>query len=170
MIAMRRLLLVLLLPLLSACGSGEQDEGAPQKKSEPAVVRSELVAPAPAPATPAPEVKAPPLPEPKPQAQTAAPSVPAKPAAPAARPAEKVTRTPPKTKLDLSLPAELAAQLNAEDQAVEERLAPILPPMFEEKAPSLDPFQLSGKLITSDRGDDYWDSVEGAELQFEFRR
>ena len=44
-----------------------------------------------------------------------------------------------------------------------------LPPLFVEKPAEPGPYQLNGRLITNDRVDDYWDSVEGAELQIEFR-
>lgn len=48
--------------------------------------------------------------------------------------------------------------------------APLLPPLFVEKTAPSSPFQLHGKLITSERGDDYFESVEGAQLQFEFKQ
>lgn len=47
---------------------------------------------------------------------------------------------------------------------------PLLPPMFGDKDKTEGPFQLNGKLITNERGDDYWESVEGAQLQFEFKQ
>jgi len=47
---------------------------------------------------------------------------------------------------------------------------PLLPPLFVEKTEPESPFQLNGKLITNERGDDYWQSVEGAQLQFEFKQ
>ncbi|WP_244216289.1 hypothetical protein [Phytopseudomonas daroniae] len=166
---MRYLLPILFAFLLSACGSDEQGGDVPRKNSEPAVVTRE-------PANPVePPAKAPtPVEESAPKSQ---PPVPRKAApdkaverAKAEKKPQKVVQAPPKTKLDLSLPPELAAKLEAEDQAAKDGLAPILPSFFEEKKPSLNPFQLSGKLITGETGDDYWDSIEGAELQFEFRR
>jgi hypothetical protein len=42
--------------------------------------------------------------------------------------------------------------------------------MFGEKPEVQSPFQISGRLINNERVDDYWDSIEGAEVQFEFRR
>ena len=48
--------------------------------------------------------------------------------------------------------------------------APLLPPLFVEKTEPSSPFQLHGKLITNERGDDYFESIEGAQLQFEFRQ
>ncbi len=76
----------------------------------------------------------------------------------------------PKAKLDLSLPRDLADQLEPGDviDALSEQ--PLLPQMFVEKPAPESPFQLNGKLITNEREDDYWRSVEGAELQFEFKR
>ena len=168
MTASRYLLSILLVSLLAACGPGDKDEAVPQKDSEPAVVQREAkpetppAKPQQAPVQPAPEAE--PVKEPTPA-----------PSKPAAKPKtekspEKVAQIPPRTKLDLSLPAELAAQLDAEDRAVEAGLEPLLPAFFEEKKPSLNPFQVSGKLLTGQNGEDYWDSVEGAELHFEFRR
>jgi hypothetical protein len=47
----------------------------------------------------------------------------------------------------------------------------LLPPLFEEKPAPESPFQLNGKLITNDNiQGDYWDSVEGAQLNFEFKQ
>lgn len=74
----------------------------------------------------------------------------------------------PQVKLDLRLPAELVEQM--EFEPLEELPAePLLPPLFVEKPSEPGPFQLNGRLITNDQNVDYWDSVEGAELQFEFR-
>lgn len=170
MTAMRYLLPILFAFLLSACGSDEQGGDVPRKSSEPAVVTREPAAnpvvepPAKAPAPV--EESAPKSQPPVPQKATPDKAVER---AKAEKP-QKVVQAPAKTKLDLSLPPELAAKLEAEDQAAADGLVPILPSFFEEKKPSLNPFQLSGKLITGETGDDYWDSIEGAELQFEFRR
>lgn len=101
---------------------------------------------------------------------------PAPPAVPRARPeaarpeAKMADRMLPKAKLDLSLPPELIDRLNAEDSAGKGALAPLLPALFEGKGPAANPFQLSGRLITDEGDEDYWNSVEGAELQFEFKR
>ena len=73
-------------------------------------------------------------------------------------------------RLDLSLPTELVEQLNAEAPATPATLAPLLPPLFEQKQQALSPFQLSGRLLTNDADEDYLESVEGAELKFEFKR
>ncbi|PZW70013.1 hypothetical protein F471_01349 [Pseudomonas sp. URMO17WK12:I1] len=178
---MRYLLLPLCLAvLLSACGSDEQGKDVPRKNAEPAVA----VEPAQVPAKPAEQ-----SPEPAPQAAPAAPTQAAEPQteavqkpAPAepkktaqrakaqSKPAQKMAHEAPKTKLDLSLPPELAAALDAEDKAAKDGVAPILPAFFEERKPSINPFQVSGKLLTGELGSQTWDSVEGAQLQFEFRR
>lgn len=172
----------LLLPLcvavlLSACGSDEQGKDVPRKNSEPAVA-VEPAKPAqpveksePPAAQEAPAVK-PQAAEPQPEAvQKPAPAEPKK-TAQRAKPdkAQKVVQTPPKTKLDLSLPPELAAALDAEDKAASDGVPPILPSFFEEQKSSPNPFQVSGKLLTGELGSEYWNAVEGAELQFEFRR
>ncbi|WP_147411122.1 hypothetical protein [Pseudomonas cavernicola] len=76
----------------------------------------------------------------------------------------------PKTKLDLRLPSDLVGELEpgkSVDQPINQSL---LPPLFVEKPPAQGPFQLNGRLITNDREQDYWQSVEGAELQFEFKQ
>ncbi|UVE16272.1 hypothetical protein NVV93_11635 [Pseudomonas sp. LS44] len=75
----------------------------------------------------------------------------------------------PQATLDLRLPKELVDSLEHEVPVPEEP-KPLLPPMFAPKEPSEGPFQLNGKLITNDREDDYLRSVEGAELQFEFKQ
>lgn len=74
----------------------------------------------------------------------------------------------PPVKLDLRLPAELVEQMEFEPlEALPTE--PLLPPLFTEKPTEPGPFQLNGRLITNEQSEDYWDSVEGAELQFEFR-
>lgn len=166
MTLMRYLPLLLLIPLLSAC----------EPKVEPAKVAVEkpdssaAVAPPPV-AAPPPAVLAPAA------VAKAAPARPTPPAAAAgARPkaaqAEggEADQGQARTKLDLSLPPELAEQLRAEDSGAETALAPLLPPLFEQKRPVLNPFQLSGRLLTNDGDEDYWNSVDGAEVQFEFKR
>ncbi|UCJ15886.1 hypothetical protein K5Q02_18950 [Pseudomonas sp. MM211] len=173
---MRYLLPILFAVLLSACGSDEKGGEMPRKNSEPAVAASQPASkpaePAKQPAKAAVEEVAPP----QPAAETvdkAEPAVPAKKAAERVKTEkkpQKVVQAPPKTKLDLSLPKELAAQLDAENRAADDGLPPILPAFFEEKKPSLNPFQLSGKLLTGESGTEFSNSVEGAELHFEFRR
>lgn len=73
--------------------------------------------------------------------------------------------TPP---LDLSLPPELLEQPLAELESTE--LESLLPPLFGEKNEPPSPLQISGRLISNEKEEDYWDSIEGAELQFEFRQ
>ncbi len=187
--------LPLLLGLLAGC---EQDAPPPQKppaspppvtevaKPEPAAPARE--APVAKPASepprvaseaPKPVAKAESKPEAKSQAKPQAkPKAEAKPVAKAAQPAtspagnaRKPEKTElPKAQLDLRLPRHLVEKL--EPEIVEERKAeePLLPPMFTEKAPEQGPFQLNGKLLTNEKEDDYWRSVEGAELQFEFKQ
>lgn len=179
--------LLLFLGLLAGC---EQEAPPPQKPpaSPPPVTQAEKPAPAalakeaPAakPASEAPKVASEtPKPAAKPEQKPAAkPKADAKPVAKAAQPAtspagnaRKPEKTEvPKAKLDLRLPKHLVDKL--EPEIVEERKAeePLLPPMFTEKAPTEGPFQLNGKLLTNEKEDDYWRSVEGAELQFEFKQ
>ena len=100
-------------------------------------------------------------------------AVPPKASKPASKPsagsavAPSVKEPLPPLKLDLHLPDELVETLEPGDPIDPPK--PLLPPMFIEKPTQPGPYQLNGRLITNDRGDDYWDSVEGAELQIEFR-
>ncbi|MDH4554795.1 hypothetical protein E8F11_06325 [Pseudomonas sp. BN417] len=75
----------------------------------------------------------------------------------------------PNTKLDLSLPKDMANELEAGDAKDDVPGQAVLPQLFAEK-PAEGPFGLNGKLITNERETDAWHSVEGAELQFEFKR
>ena len=86
----------------------------------------------------------------------------------AQKPAPKV-EPPPADKLDLRLPDELVQRLELGAPLEQPEREPLLPPLFVEKPTEPGPYQLNGRLITNDRVDDYWDSVEGAELQIEFR-
>ena len=76
----------------------------------------------------------------------------------------------PPAALDLHLPDTV---LNATGLAAAEELVnePLLPPLFVEKEQVASPFQISGKLISNphSKADDYFDTVEGAQLQIEFR-
>ncbi|CAM3794326.1 hypothetical protein [Ectopseudomonas alcaliphila] len=87
---------------------------------------------------------------------------------PAAAPKPKPVEPEPKQALDLSVPQELFEQ--ALQSETREDLSPLLPPLFGEKSEVQSPFQISGRLISNERVDDYWDSIEGAELQFEFKQ
>ena len=74
--------------------------------------------------------------------------------------------------LDLQLPPELVEQVQPDAPAEEITAPALLPEMFAEKPKEPGPFELNGRLITNerDKDQDYWNSVEGAELQFKFRR
>lgn len=93
------------------------------------------------------------------------------PAAPpkAVKPAKPVVPAQPPVVLDLSLPPEVFEPLEPLEP-LDDAPAKLLPPLFGEKVAPESPFQLNGKLITNERGDDYWESVEGAQLQFEFKQ
>lgn len=166
MTSMRYLLPILVALLLGACGADEQGDETPRENAKPAVVTTEPVQKPVEPPVQAP-TEEPPLVE-----EEVAPPTPKKAAerVKADKKVQKMVQKAPKTKLDLSLPPELTAQLNAEDQAAEDGLAPILPAFFEEKKPITNPFQLSGKLLTGEAGTEFSNSVEGAQLEFEFRR
>ncbi|MCY1532791.1 hypothetical protein D9M68_680800 [compost metagenome] len=156
MTATRYLSLALLIPLLTACEPKQKPAKVePEAPGAPAVVEPPPVA-APAPVAPA-----------VPAARTQVPAV--TPRAPATEPGT-MAKALPKHKLDLSLPPEWVEQMNAGHADEGAALVPLLPPLFEEKQPVVNPFQLSGRLITNDADKDYWNSVEGAEVQFEFRQ
>ncbi|WP_178083596.1 hypothetical protein [Pseudomonas sp. DY-1] len=163
----------LALTLLAACDrdapSQPKSPPAPPPISaspEPARSASEPAAPVEPP--PVPESKPvppPPVPTPKP---VPSPPAPVKPKEP---PVAASTEAPlPKAKLDLTLPKGLVDQLQPSEATADLPDQPLLPQMFVEKPAPESPFQLNGKLITNEREDDYWRSVEGAELQFEFKR
>lgn len=159
--ASRRFGLTLVLLLLSAC----EPAGPPTKpaKPVPAVPAVQPQAPSPKPAEPvkkSPPVIAKPAPEPKPAADASKPRPPS--------PVEQVEL--PKAKLDLRLPPELVEQLEPGEPAPGQSSEALLPPLFVEKSAPQSPFQLNGRLITNEREEDYWRSVEGAEVQFEFKR
>lgn len=107
-------------------------------------------------------------PKPKPKPATPKPKPKPTPAKPKPSKAEQVKLREPK--LDLSLPKHLVDELEPrvkQEQHVEQ---PLLPPMFVEKPSEQSPYQLNGKLITNQREEDYLRSVEGAELQIEFKQ
>lgn len=151
----KSILLLLCLGWLSACERAPEPV-AQQPAPEPAVVAT----PEPAPVV---EVAKPEPVEPAPPAKVAE-SKPVPPAAPQPKPAEPES----KLALDLSVPQELFEQ--ALESETREELSPVLPPLFGEKPEVQSPFQISGRLISNERVDDYWDSIEGAELQFEFKQ
>lgn len=132
-------------------------------KPKPTATKAETAKPKPAP-TKAEATK----PKPKPKPATPKPKPKPTPAKPKPSKVEQVKLREPK--LDLSLPKHLVDELEPrvkQEQHVEQ---PLLPPMFVEKPPEQSPYQLNGKLITNQREEDYLRSVEGAELQIEFKQ
>lgn len=155
--------LFLLLGLLAACEPTPKAPpvAAPEAPAAVPPVEAKPVVAAPEPAKPVAAVKlAAPAASPKPATKTAVPAakVQAKPTAPAAK---------AQAALDLSVPSELL-ELQGDGDSLE--LMPLLPPLFVEKDQPSNPFQLSGRLISNERVSDYWDSIEGAELQIEFKQ
>ena len=164
----KSIFLLLCLGWLSACERAPEPV-AQQPEPEPAVVAIPAPAPIVEAAKPEPVEPAPPpakVVESKPAAPAKAP-VAAKPN-PAMAPQLKPAEPESKLALDLSVPQELFEQ--ALESETREELAPLLPPLFGEKPEVVSPFQISGRLINNERVDEYWDSIEGAEVQFEFRR
>lgn len=160
----KSLLLLLCLAWLSACERAPQPVAQQPDPAQAASVTTPVEAPAAKPklviSAPVEAVEAKPVVAPgkapvavKPQPAPAKP----KPVEPAAAQA-----------LDLRVPHELFEQ--ALQSKTERELKPLLPPLFGEKPESTGPFQISGKLINNARVDDYWDSIEGAEVQFEFKQ
>lgn len=157
--------LLLCLGWLSACERAPESV-AQQPQSEPAAVAAPVEVPVvkPEPVEPATPIN---VVEDKPVAAPVKPPVAVKPK-PAAAPKPKPVEPEPKQALDLSVPQELFEQ--ALQSETREDLSPLLPPLFGEKSEVQSPFQISGRLISNERVDDYWDSIEGAELQFEFKQ
>jgi hypothetical protein len=165
MMPIRSLALLLTLLSVAAC---EQSSNPPEKvkvetvkaQPAPAAVTSKAVKDEPEPVANQP-VK-PSAPEPKPAAVAQAKPKPA-----------VVVREPepaePKAPLDLSLHTHVFDPLQPL-APLSDLSTPLLPPMFGDKDKTEGPFQLNGKLITNEHGDDYWESVEGAQLEFEFKR
>lgn len=155
----KSLLLLLCLGWLSAC------ERAPEPVAQqPEPARTPLAAP-----EPEPVVEVEPV-EPTPPVKTveSKPVVAASKPRPVAPPQPAPAQPESKLALDLSVPQELFEQ--ALESETREELSPLLPPLFGEKPEVQSPFQISGRLISNERVDDYWDSIEGAELQFEFKQ
>ena len=163
----KSILLLLCVGWLSACERAPEPV-AQQPAPEPAVVTAPEPASVAEVAKPKPVEPAPPakVVENKPLLPAKAP-VAAKPK-PAAAPQTKPAEPEAKLALDLSVPTELFEQ--ALENETREELSPVLPPLFGEKPEVQSPFQISGRLISNERVDDYWDSIEGAEVQFEFKQ
>lgn len=171
MISFRCLFVLLPLLALAACDNEpappiEPVEPPKPRVSAPAVplAQAPVVAPAAKPSAKQASEPAKASPTPRPVANT--PPVKDKPEV-------SVAKTPiaePRLELDLSLPEELLESMESVEP-FSELPSPLLPPLFDEQSAASSPFQLQGKLITNERGDqDYWESLEGAELQFEFKR
>ncbi|WP_408636965.1 hypothetical protein [Pseudomonas aestuarii] len=169
MISFRFLLLLLALLAMSACDDEKSTTAVPAEPAKPAVsvvpppVADAAPTPAPKPLTKPVDQQAsePARPKPKPK-----PAVVSKPVAKK----DSVVAAPPQADLDLSLPADLFEELQSFVAPDELPSPALLPPLFRAEQAAESPFQLNGKLITNERGDDYLDSLEGAELQFEFKR
>ncbi|MET0126271.1 MAG: translation initiation factor 2 [Pseudomonas caspiana] len=78
-------------------------------------------------------------------------------------------------KLDLSLPPELAEELQPAGTTKAKPRKPILPPMFGDKrASGNDPFELNGRILSNEMDlqmrNDSRREVEGAALDFKFRQ
>ncbi|MDO9619019.1 MAG: hypothetical protein Q7J43_15245 [Pseudomonas sp.] len=156
--------LLMALLVLSACDSQESTTTAPREPAKPAI---SVISVAPADVVPVPVPDPEPVPTPKPPVKP-----PSEPARPIPKPAAKEPAVTPalKENLDLSLPADLFDELQPFATPDEFSSPALLPPLFRAQESSQSPFQLHGKLITNEQEDDYWDSLEGAELQFEFKR
>ena len=165
-------LLGLALLGLAAC---DQPEKAPPSVAEPPlrVPQPEAEADAAAHRAPTAEPVVEPTPEPADVSESLSVPAAVKQTVPEAKPpaAARTQPQPASTEetmpLDLSLPDDL---LQVPLQAEEVPLAPLLPPLFDQPTEPESPFQLHGKLISNERVEDYWESLEGAELQFEFKQ
>lgn len=176
---MRISIALLGLALLGLAACDQQEKTPPSVAEPPPLVpqpQPEVEAEADAAAPRAPTVAAPvvePTLEPSRAPERVSVPAAAKQTVPEAKPPAATHRQPrpasteEKMPLDLSLPDGL---LQVPLQAEEVPLAPLLPPLFDQQGEPASPFQLHGKLISNERVDDYWESLEGAELQFEFKQ
>jgi hypothetical protein len=161
MLPIRSLALLLTLMSLAAC---EQSTNPPaQAKAEAAKVQPEQTAvnsnaTKAAPAVPGVDIAAAPK-------IRAADQVKPKPALVVSKPKPDEPMAPLDMRLNLDVFDPLQPLEPLDDQST-----PLLPPLFGEKIAPDDGFQLNGKLISNERDDDYWQSVEGAQLQFEFKQ
>jgi hypothetical protein len=167
MTCLRSLALLLALSALLGC-----DPPNPPQETRPAAAPEPAVTPpsAPVEAKPEPVTVLEPQQMPEPEAKPKQVTAPTQ-ASPskAVKPAESAKPEQPPVVLDLSLPPEVFEPLQPLEP-LDDAPAKLLPPLFGEKPAPESPFQLNGKLITNERGDDYWESVEGAQLQFEFKQ
>ncbi|SCW31213.1 hypothetical protein SAMN05216370_0345 [Pseudomonas peli] len=162
MLPIRSLALLLTLLSLVACEQSATPPAKPKVETSKAQSAQTVDTSKAAKAEPAPVVSKPA----QPKAAEAKP-VPVKPKPVAV--ASKPEPTEPKAPLDLSLHPDVFDPLQPLEP-LNDLSTPLLPPLFVEKTEPESPFQLNGKLITNERGDDYWQSVEGAQLQFEFKQ
>lgn len=168
---MSRYCLIALLLCLAGCDKPENV--APASPVVPVAV-PEVPAAAAVPASAPAEPESRPLPAPAVKVQAPRPkSVASKPASKSTATSQKLAPLP----LDLSLPHDLVDQLEPGEPIPDIVPRPrLLPPLFGEKPAEPSEFQLSGKLITNDldreklESDNYLDKVEGAQLNFEFRK
>jgi len=165
MLPIRSLALLLTMLSLVACEQSINPPAKPKVETAKAQPAQTVVPSKADKAEPAPVVSKPVQPkavEAKPAA--AAPTKP-KPSVVASKPEPAEAKAPLDLKLrtDVFDPLQPVAPLS--DLSI-----PLLPPMFGDKDKTEEPFQLNGKLITNERDDDYWQSVEGAQLQFEFKQ
>ena len=109
---------------------------------------------------------APPLPEAMPAKATPAPAVVV---AKKPEPPEPLPSLPA-TPIDLSVPQELIDELRLGEPVAAQPPEPLLPPLFIEKPKPPSKFQLNGRLLLNEQiNNDYSKSVEGAELQLQFK-
>ena len=176
---MIRYCLIALMLCLSGCD--EPKDAVPLAPAPPVEVPDVAEVPAavsspeaPVPASATAQPKPAPLPAPVVKAQAPRPKPAAsKPASKSSAKSQKLAPLP----LDLSLPHDLVDQLEPGEPIPEIVPKPrLLPPLFGEKPAEPSAFQLSGKLITNDldreklESDNLLDKVEGAQLNFEFRK
>ena len=168
---MSRYCLIALLLCLAGCDKPENV--APASPVVPVAV-PEVPAAAAVPASAPAEPESRPLPAPVVKVQAPRPKpVASKPSSKSTAVSQKLAPLP----LDLSLPHDLVDQLEPGQPIPDIVPRPrLLPPLFGEKPAEPSAFQLSGKLITNDldreklESDNYLDKVEGAQLNFEFRK
>ncbi len=165
----RFILVFAALALLAAC----DDSPKPEKTPSVPPVHQQEPAPPPAPSVDTSETSQTPEKLPAPGKKVIVEETLPRPEDAKPKPAAKVSvQEPlPAAKLDLHVPPEVLEQIKPTEPLEALPDQPLLPEMFAEKPKEPGPFELNGRLITNDHGDkdNYWDTVEGAELQFKFR-